>query len=147
MRARDIMSRPAVTISSRATGRHAAELLAQYGIHSLPVIDDAGHLVGTISDSELIRNHFAAEESPLGGGAGHAADRPAHLLRDIMNRSTEAVDPSASLTSVADLLTTTGRLIIPVVDARKVVGVVTARDLIASEFSGRRGPSEPSPVA
>lgn len=52
---RDVMSTPVVTVPSTATIREAAELMSDYGIGNLPVVDDTGGLVGILTSLELSR--------------------------------------------------------------------------------------------
>lgn len=52
---RDIMSTPVVTVKSGASIKEAAEVLSDYGIGKLPVVDDSGGLVGIVTSLELSR--------------------------------------------------------------------------------------------
>ena len=52
---RDIMSTPVITVSVKATVGKAAELMSEYGVGRLPVVDDSGALAGLITPVELAR--------------------------------------------------------------------------------------------
>ncbi len=52
---RDIMSTPVITVGAKSTIKQAAELMSDYGIGRLPVIDDSGALVGVVTSVELAR--------------------------------------------------------------------------------------------
>jgi CBS domain-containing protein len=52
--ARDAMSSPPVTIASGRSVADAAELMLDEGVSRLPVVD-SGHLVGIISEGDLVR--------------------------------------------------------------------------------------------
>ncbi len=52
---RDIMSTPVVTVSATASIKQAADLMSDYGIGKLPVIDESGGLVGVVTSVELAR--------------------------------------------------------------------------------------------
>ncbi len=52
---RDIMATPVVTVNSNATIQEAAELMSDYGVAKLPVVDDSGALVGIVTSLELSR--------------------------------------------------------------------------------------------
>lgn len=54
-RVKDVMTRPALTIAPEADLAEAASLLVKKRVDQLPVVDDAGRLVGIISRSDLIR--------------------------------------------------------------------------------------------
>jgi CBS domain-containing protein len=50
----DVMSVDPVVVRSDATLEEAEELLRSYRIHGLPVVDDAGALVGVLSQTDLL---------------------------------------------------------------------------------------------
>jgi CBS domain-containing protein len=52
---RDIMSTPVITVNSTATIGQAAEIMSNYGVRKLPVIDESGALAGVITSLELAR--------------------------------------------------------------------------------------------
>lgn len=52
---RDIMSTPLVTVSPRATMTKAAEVMAEYRIRRLVVLDGSGNLVGIITAGDIAR--------------------------------------------------------------------------------------------
>ncbi len=55
-RAKDIMSKPLITISGAETLEHAAEFMVKKRIKKLGVVDEVGRLVGVVSESDIIRN-------------------------------------------------------------------------------------------
>jgi len=58
---RDIMSTPVVTVQTTATTKEAAEIMSDYGVRKLPVVDKSGALAGVITSLELAR--LLAKES------------------------------------------------------------------------------------
>ena len=52
---RDIMSTPVITVNVKATIAQAAEIMSDYGVLKLPVIDESGALAGVITSLELAR--------------------------------------------------------------------------------------------
>ncbi len=58
---RDIMQSDVVTVTTDATARELARLLADEQISGVPVVDGAGGLVGVVSSTDVVR--LAAEES------------------------------------------------------------------------------------
>lgn len=52
---RDIMSTPVITIKMSATIKEAAEIMSDYGVRKLPVVDESGELAGVITSLELAR--------------------------------------------------------------------------------------------
>jgi len=55
MKASDVMTVGAATISSDASVPEAARLMLQYAISGLPVVDDAGRLVGIVTEGDFLR--------------------------------------------------------------------------------------------
>ncbi len=52
----EIMSREPVTVSCAAPVEEVANLMAEQGYHTLPVLDDEGRLVGVIGKIDVIRS-------------------------------------------------------------------------------------------
>ena len=49
------MTTPVITISVTATIGKAAELMSEYGVGRLPVVDESGTLAGLVTSVELAR--------------------------------------------------------------------------------------------
>jgi len=61
-----VMSSPAIVIDPKAGVHEAARMMARHKIGCLPVLDDAGRLVGLITETDLMRH--------LAGGAIESED-------------------------------------------------------------------------
>ena len=61
MEAREVMSRPAVTVSTSASIADAARVLIERGFTALPVVDDDDRLVGIVTEADLIRDRVPAD--------------------------------------------------------------------------------------
>jgi len=59
MKARDVMTRGVVSIRPDASILEAAHLMLEHGISGLPVIDEAGSLVGIVTERDLLRRNTA----------------------------------------------------------------------------------------
>src|SRR5262245_9568507 len=55
MNAMDIMVHDIVTIGPDSDVAEAIKLLAEHDISALPVVDDDGHVIGVISEADLVR--------------------------------------------------------------------------------------------
>jgi CBS domain-containing protein len=62
MTARDVMTSPAVTIGPDSDAVDAARLMEEMVVTRLPVVDDAGRLVGIISRRDILRVFVRADE-------------------------------------------------------------------------------------
>src|SRR5579872_2163065 len=55
MRAHQIMTKDVITVTPHATIEEAAKIMLQTHISGLPVMDDAGILVGIVSENDFLR--------------------------------------------------------------------------------------------
>ena len=62
IQARDLMTRPAVTIGPDATVVEAARMMRARRVKRLPVTDDAGHLIGIVSRIDVLSVYDRADE-------------------------------------------------------------------------------------
>jgi len=51
----EIMARDPVTVTEQATVEEVATVMGEQGVHTLPVVDAAGRLVGVIGKRDIIR--------------------------------------------------------------------------------------------
>ena len=63
MNARDVMSKPVVSVHSDTSTREIARLLVEKAITAVPVVDDNGAPIGMVSEGDLIRPERAAREA------------------------------------------------------------------------------------
>ncbi|MEM9137717.1 MAG: chloride channel protein, partial [Cyanobacteria bacterium P01_F01_bin.42] len=117
--AADIMQRRVETLSSRLPLRDVKEAFAKSHHRGFPVVE-SGRLVGIISQSDLTssaRSKFS-DESPLS---------------DMMTPAPITVVPEATLSEVLYLLDHYSLSRLPVVEGRKLVGIITRADIIRAE--------------
>jgi CBS domain-containing protein len=142
---RDVMSTPVVTLRPDDKVEHAADLLAEKNVGSLPVVDDDGKLAGILRDDDLIaseaRVHVPTFINFLGLGMAFPGEMK-HLerelkkiagatVREIMQTDPPTVTPDATLEDVATIMHDRGVNSVPVVDAdNKVVGIVARADIV-----------------
>jgi CBS-domain-containing membrane protein len=55
MQAKDVMTHPVISVSTRGSILEAVRLMLQNKISGLPVFDDSGRLVGIISEGDFLR--------------------------------------------------------------------------------------------
>ncbi|USX54476.1 HPP family protein [Lentzea sp. HUAS12] len=117
MRARDIMTSPAVTVTPQVPVRGAAALLVSHGFTALPVVDEDKRIIGIVTEADLLRNGYVDEE----GGK---------TVGEVMTTPAVAVDADAQGTVIARMFVDDHIRCVPIVDGSEVVGVVTRRDLV-----------------
>lgn len=97
-------------------------------MHHLPVVDGE-NLVGMISWTDLMRFSYgdAFGEDPR---AVDATLDHTHKLEDMMSRDPVTIDANSGIRDAAQILAEADFHALPVVDGKKLVGIVTSRDLI-----------------
>lgn len=127
MRLQDMMNRNVVTVGPDETADAAWSKMRRERIRHLVVVEGA-RLEGVVSDRDL-------------GGAHGAASRRGRTVRELMTPSPAVATPATTLRQAANLMR--GRLIgsLPVVEGERVVGIVTATDVLDELGRGATRPA------
>ncbi|WP_370415929.1 CBS domain-containing protein [Streptomyces fradiae] len=92
--------------------REVAKMLAEHDISGVPVVDDDDHVVGVVSESDLLARHELT-------------------ARDLMTTPAVTVHAEETVADAARLMVRRGVERLPVVDEEeRLVGIVTRRDLL-----------------
>ena len=124
MLTRDLISNSIPYLHNNDTVDHALQLMNDYHVAHLPVVEDNSYL-GIISEEQLLQNEDDKTINQLqitdGTTSVHAND---HFLKAIQTAVTNKIS------------------IVPVVEERQLVGIVTYNDLLrnASEFMSLNAP-------
>lgn len=126
----DLMTTPVVTVTAPTGIKEAARLLRDRDVAAVPVVDDAGALVGIVSEIDLLRGSVlpdpVAHLVPVDGPTG----RPPTTVADVMTVEVEVLDPHTDLYDAARRMRSSGLRSLPVVDDGQVVGVLSRADLL-----------------
>jgi CBS domain-containing protein len=112
---RDVMSSPAVTVSTDTGLKDATRLLARHGITALPVLDPSGALVGVISEADVLQVAYLGEDPIQIVPARAAPERRPVLVGEVMSRHPVAVSADTSVAEAVDLMIGTTVKSLPVV--------------------------------
>lgn len=143
MTVRDVMTRDPFTIDPEAPLGTAMDVMRTRQLRHLPVADDAGRLVGIVTDRDLRHAAFApALAGHLSASAqrrlrGFAETLEELKVRDAMTWGVVSTHPAASLVHAALVMSEHRVGCLPVIDDGKVVGILTERDLLMA--LGRQG--------
>ena len=126
----DVMSAPAVTVRADTSVKAAARVLRDRDVAAAPVVDDAGALIGIVSEIDLLRGSLAPDPvAHLLPVAAEAGARPS-TVADVMTADVQVLQPRSDLYDAARVMRASGIRSLPVVEAGRVVGVVSRSDLL-----------------
>jgi len=151
MKVRDIMTRDVITVTPTTPIRGAAQALVAHGISGLPVVDDAGRVVGVLSEGDLILRHKPRERLPWWRVFFEDGERLAReyqkalgvTVGEVMTRAVISVSPDFEVESAAAILDEHRVRRVPVIEAGRLVGIVSRGDLVRA----LAGAPERAPVA
>ena len=129
MLARHIMSSPVTTIDQATSTDECLLVISRSGFSVLPVIDEQKHLVGIVSEGDLLRSRFqglSQKDQPISAADSVAADSVA----DVMTKPVIAMTADAEINAVASAMLRSGLRAVPIVYEGDVIGIVTRQDLI-----------------
>ena len=134
MRVKDVCEKQVITVHKDATHEAAARLFYGKGISGAPVVDDAGRLVGMLSEKDLFRalypsyrSFFENPEHYLDAEAREADlhDVRAKKVSECMSRAIFAIQPETPLLRAGAIMLAKGIHRLPVMENGKLVGIVT----------------------
>ena len=112
MKVHEIMTTNVVSVREDAPVREVAQTLDRHRISGVPVVDEAGHMVGLVSEYDLI------------------AKPNARTAAEAMTRDVISVMEDTSVDEVRFLLVNRKIKRVPVLRSQKLVGIVSRADLV-----------------
>lgn len=128
IRVQELMSRPVVTIRADAGWEEAWRLMGARKIRHLPVVDAAGTLVGIVTDRDL--GQLAADPEARGAELDLGAAPSPVTVGRVMTWGVVTARPETEIREAARLMYEQRIGALPVVQDDRVVGILTASDLI-----------------
>jgi CBS-domain-containing membrane protein len=154
MRAHQIMTRQVITIAAGASIVDAANIMLDKHISGLPVVDDAGVMVGIVSQGDFIRRAEIGTERKRGrwlkflAAPGTAASdfvrERGRKVEEIMTPDPCTVTEDATLEDIVELMELNHVKRLPVVRAGKLVGIVTRTNLLQAVAGLTRDVPDPT---
>ena len=122
------MTTKLVTLAADENVSLAEQLMQAIEARHLPVLGDGGHLVGLVSDRDLLAA-AASSIAKLDDSDSRAFKRTIPI-DEIMTRDVKVVHPTTPLIDAAKLMRNFRISCLPVVEGETVVGLVTESDLV-----------------
>ena len=144
MQVQDIMNTQVVTVRRDTSVNEIAKLMSERDISGIPVVDEARHVIGIITELDMIMRNTRLEmpafvqvldlaRIPL-ERPGHYRERLRHMLgthaADLMTETVVTIGPEAEIEALAELMVKRRFNPVPVVENGVLVGIVSRADLI-----------------
>ena len=130
MIARDVMTRKVITVSSDLSIRKLIQLLITERISGVPVVDEAGEVIGIISERDilkavdrLIKVKVSLDEEMTFKGSFNWVD-------GIMTKEVVSVSEDDPVELVCKLMSDRKIHRVPVMSGKKIVGIITSMDVL-----------------
>ncbi len=132
MRVQDLMTTPVLSIGPEASLKDVATIFVESGISGLPVRDAQNHVIGVVSEGDILYKEHDSQDAgwtrrlrvaarpTRGGDQVEGAD-----VREAMTSPPITVSPWSSTSEAARLMTELGVNRLPVVKDDTLVGIVT----------------------
>jgi CBS domain-containing protein len=148
MNAADVMVSNVITVRSDTSLSEIADILLKNRISGVPVVDDAGRVIGIVSEGDLIHRVEVGTEHRrswwlelLCGKrvlAQEFVKAHARTAADLMTHPVVTVSPDTPLSDLACLLDKHRIKRVPVTDGGKLVGIVSRANLVQALFRPRQ---------
>lgn len=128
MKVKDLMQTDLVTLRTNDTLDVAEDIMGMGRFRHLPVVQANNRLVGIVSQRDLLR----ASVSSLLKVSTHKQQRwlGKVAVRDVMSKSVVAVEADADIEDALKVLLIEKFGCLPVIEKRKLVGILTDSDLL-----------------
>jgi CBS domain-containing protein len=135
-RVRDVMMTEVVTAHKDDIYKRIASLMSEHRVNEIPVLGRDRHVVGVVSEADLIRKqerHYGRAGTGLRGRTRHErAQAEGRSAAELMTAPAITIHPDAPIGAAARLMNGNHIKLLPVVDpAGKLIGVVTRGHLLS----------------
>ena len=152
MKAQDVMTSDVAIARPEMRVKDIAAMMAARRISGLPVVSKDGDVLGMVSESDLLhRMEIGTADTETAPAQSQAAssDRASEFtkshgrnVQDVMSRPVISVDKDCDLSHVAAVLDRNRIKRVPVVDGRKLIGIIARADLVRALSRADIRPSE-----
>ncbi len=140
MKVAEVMTRGVVAVRPETPLKDVAALMVEKGISGVPVVDDAGAVLGVVSEADFVikeRGAAAVRHRLLAGIFGESKRTQAELAKIEATTAGEAMTSPAITVDAADTLQWAAEQManrrinrLPVVESGLLVGIVTRADVV-----------------
>ncbi|MDD2619829.1 MAG: CBS domain-containing protein [Syntrophomonadaceae bacterium] len=145
MLAKDVMTRNVITVKPKDKVEEVAALLIENKISGLPVVDDEQHVIGIITEKDLMIKASELKmpfyltlfdsiiflENPIRFNS-NLKKYTASIVKEAMNSKVLVVEEDTPLNKVVEIMQDKRINRVPVVRHSKLVGIITRNDILKS---------------
>lgn len=145
LKAKDIMTTKVLTVTEDTGVEELARLFEERGVNAMPVLDQAGHLVGIVTQTDLVEQdkplHIPTVISIFDwviylesekNFKDEVAKITARTVGSLCARDVVTCSPETPVSEIAELMVEHKAHLIPVVEGKALLGVVARLDIIRS---------------
>lgn len=157
MRIRDVMTTEVAVVAAETPVEEVAQFLLDRHISAAPVVDEAGDLVGIVSEGDLIRRPETGTERHRSWWlalltspeelAGAYIKSHGHRASDVMTGDVIKAHEDMLLGELATLLEKCHIKRVPVMRQGKLVGIVSRADILRALATTQKTSAPPAPSA
>ncbi|MFC7382250.1 CBS domain-containing protein [Sphaerisporangium rhizosphaerae] len=143
---RDVMTWQVASVNGSTPFKDVAEVLVRHGVSAVPVVDGEGHVIGVLSEADLLRKeefrqrYYGEDYRPplrarlrrrIGGGSDPEEKARGETAAELMTAPAITCRPYASVVAAARAMDVHGVKRLPVVDEEGLlVGIVSRHDVL-----------------
>lgn len=136
MYVKNVMTRDVITARPQMSLTEVAGTIVQQRLRAVPVVDEEGHVLGMITDRQVMSHFLPVLEEARGEEAPQAPLIEERAVRDVMERTVMCVNEDEPLADVVRLMLDKEIERMPVVADGRLVGFLTRGDIIRRLLRG-----------
>lgn len=133
----EVMTKDVLSIQKYESIMHVAQILSERSISGLPVVDKENHVIGIITQADILSILGIRKENTFKDLLKHILGEPlpeckmGDFVGDIMTSPAVTIKPQANIAEVARLMEAKSIRRLPVVDYNNVlVGIISRADIL-----------------
>lgn len=142
LKAKDIMTRNAITVSQDTTVEELGRIFIEKGISGAPVVDNNGNIVGIVTENDLISKNSRLHIPtilrlfdafiPLGASKleEEIKKMTASTVGEVCIKKVVTIDEETPIDDIATIMNEKKIHLLPVTREGRVVGIIGKKDLI-----------------
>jgi len=148
--AKEIMTKEVITVSKNTPIKKLSDLFIKHKVNGFPVLDEDGQLIGIVTEKNLIEQSknlhiptvIALFDAVIYLESGKKFEEQmkrynATQVEDIYTSKVVTVSPDTGINEIAALMAEKSIHSIPVVDGKKILGIIGKLDIIKGLAEGQ----------